>query len=845
MNPQNTNRLLRVLLGLACGMTLTASASNLAVRYCAESSGYETNSTGRVTKVFNLGTLGSTADLVPTNSSPTITVSANAFGSSPAFRFDGNDILESTAAVKAYGDGYLGMGSFVFVVSRSNISGSSADAYNRAPFAHGTSTSRLGWFVGTNGRQAWFYGNYNTEVNKLYLDQQPDLTTFGLYKHLQTDSKYWYEFRRFGATVAVASGKGAVNSSGKFVLGGFCSGLSWRKPWNGDVAEVRYYTGGMTASEYFKVMCELAATYDIALADGETYDFPAGMLNGFMNDPAALGTAMELANEETPLTSATSGKLTVGLIDPVASETKNYLVYIAHDGKADRNRKWIIAGAKGAHASRLRLEFNGEEFASAITPHLLFQSNATERLVETGVDLMRDGDSLIAELPVDWKSGIYRVCSADEAIAETCEIWYRADKGVQLDADEKVVGWKNSGFLGDSYNLVHAKIQNESEAVSTIQYETAATSFNSQPAVRFVDSRHRPTSDNDKLQYLISQGNVSPEFTKAGHTIFAVMEVEDYRYFSTFFGFDINNTSYRFGLQSSPTWGNGRGWCYNCCWTPASYLHVRPSSKDNWQKRYLLTAVSANRTDVDADTMSLAISENGEWAKLLTKYSYMRPDQFTNSRMILGCMIASWGAETCGRIAEFRYYRHAMSVQEMAAIELELSARYGLPVSTAGASNPADIREHDQARAILGNVYQCGAISDTISSWTDGMLTATIGDVALDASVSNTLFVVAHDGKSTSFEEPVGASVAMLRTYLISSQSRDLPVTLKFSVPKKKSCESYLLMRKGWDESKFAKLTHVEGEWKDGVVSFNFPTGITGGVYKLLRSKSAFAIILR
>ena len=835
MNRGNNVLRMIVVLGLTCGLTLTAAASNLAVRYCADASGFVTNSEGKVTKVINLGTLGSDADLFPTASTPGVTIAQDAFGSSSAFRFDGVDILQSAEEVKAYADGQLGLGAFYFVVSRSNVSGAT-DSKNRATFAHGSNATRFGVFVNGTGRASNWYGD-NVSVNSAWYDKNPDLSAIGYYKSTSADANYLHCIRRGGMTVVSAGGRSSKNSSGKFVLGGYCSDSTWRLPWNGDIAEVRYYTGGMTASEYFKVTCELAATYDLSIADGATYDFPAALLNGFKNDPAVLGTATGIATDETPSMSASSGEVTAELLDDVAAVDS--LVYLAHDGNVAPVRKWVVAGSNGARTSRIRLTFDGAEYAEMDGALLYFAQTGADILSKTSIPVERSGSKLIVTLPAGWASGVYCVCTDDDLVAATCEIWFRADKGVTLGGNGNVVGWKNSGFLGSDYDVCHAKILSDPAAVSTIRYEQNSDQFNARPVVRFVDNRIKSKTDAAG-QFLKTAGDVSADFAKDGHTMFAVVEFEDYRYADSFFGFDNQSSgTYRMGFGSNDSWKDGRGWNYYpfiANSSAFSYFHKKPSNAANWQKRFLLTAVTAERSDAGAGKMTVAVNENGVWEYQVQNTSIMQIAQFNQSRLEVGAIVESWGGcDMCGRIAELRFYGRAMTIQEMTQIQMELSARYGLPVETAGATGPADIADHDFDRGVLGNVYRCGALAETVTSWADGALTAAIEPFELKYGASNTLATVSHDGASTAINVPTRGSMAMERTYLISTQKKDMAMTLRFAAPQPVHGETYILMRKGFEETEFTKLKDQEGVWNDGIVTFAYPSGITSGVYRLLR----------
>ena len=143
---------------LALGTALTAAVihgGELAVQYRASAGGYEMGPGEKVTKIVNQGTLGAAGDLFLPNQTPTTTVARNAMGSGAAFRFAGDNEFRSASSVSVYPNGHLGMGGVYFVVSRSNLSGSSG--IDHAPFAHGTDASRHGYFVGSNGFSPYFY----------------------------------------------------------------------------------------------------------------------------------------------------------------------------------------------------------------------------------------------------------------------------------------------------------------------------------------------------------------------------------------------------------------------------------------------------------------------------------------------------------------------------------------------------------------------------------------------------------------------------------------------------------------------------------------------------------------
>lgn len=827
---------------LALGTALTAAVihgGELAVQYRASAGGYEMGPGEKVTKIVNQGTLGAAGDLFLPNQTPTTTVARNAMGSGAAFRFAGDNEFRSASSVSVYPNGHLGMGGVYFVVSRSNLSGSSG--IDHAPFAHGTDASRHGYFVGKNGFSPYFYGqlplNAGGFTNEAY-DTDPDLVAVGYCKSQPSDTTYTITAWRKGRVIGSRSGCGAVNSVGVLALGSFCSDITWDRPWNGDIAEVRLYTGGMTPSEYFKVTCELAATYNLSVSDDTHYAFSAAMLNGFKNDPAAMGVLTGVLNAEAPAAGATSGALTAEALDATGAEDR--LVYVAHDGAEGALRKWVVARSDGAAESRLRLTFSGAAFTAMTDPVLACRTDSgASSWIASDAPVAGDG-TIAFTLEAGWRSGQYRVAERDDLVAADCPIWFRADRGVVTDDAGNVTGWCNSGSLGGAYDVTNALLLEVAGRTSSIQYENAAPSFNGRPAVRFTDGKG--CTGDARKQYLTTPDNVPHPFNADGCTIFAVVEMSDSSASESFFGFD-DDGEHRFGMQTSVTW-TPRYW--SCCYysSGTARVHKRPNDAGSWERRYVLAMSVADLGSFAPGKLSVALSDNGNSQYELAGAVGTNPFAANGCRMTVGTFIGGWGPGIHGRIAEIRYYDRPFTVREIARTELELSARYGLPVATAGATDPALIASHACSLDILGGEYARGKAADPVTGWTDGMLTATIGEVTLGPSASNTISVVAHDGGATAFTQVTASRKAMARTYLVSSQT-EMPVSLRFATGAPAGGETYQLAFKANGGTSFVQLP-LEGEVEGNDVVFTFPSGIAGGVYQLRKFEPCgTAILLR
>ena len=467
-------------------------AADPAIWYRADK-GVTINEQGKVVAWANQGTAGTVADLVNTNAAApgiTFVTSDPTMGGAPVLELNGHDILMTRDSVNL---GTITDGGMWFVMFKSDVV-----KVNLSVFGHGTSnTDRFGVFRTSSGCfRMYFYGE--DYIDGWDIDTNPCLLSCGAFKPA-TDNSFIMRCWRLGEINAAERKTWSKHSAdGKILVGGFNSNITFTNPFEGRIAEVRYYNKPLTAAERFCVECEMAARYAISLTNSVTFSFPADLLHGCASDPVAFGSANKwgkaVAQAET---GAVSGALAVTFAETPSADTN--LVYVAHDGGAGLSRTWCVAGMDNARSTPIVLTFSGEEYTSA-SDIALYRADGL-MWTKLGVAKEVSGETLSFRLPAGWISGRYRAATSDAIVASSAAVWYRADKGVAVDQSGKVSGWTNSGFLGTDFDL----------AVAAEKPMLVADGIGSKPSIRFSGAN----------TYLCTAGEVDTGITSDGgaHTL--------------------------------------------------------------------------------------------------------------------------------------------------------------------------------------------------------------------------------------------------------------------------------------------------------------------------------------
>ncbi len=778
--------------------------------------GVTTNAQGRVTAWANQGTIGSVADLANTNAAaPGATFVADAMGGAPALSFDGHEILVSSSA---HSFGRITEGGAWFVVFKCDKAGRSAN--DMGPFGHGLDGNRFGFFQ--NSSQvfvAYFYGTANQSTTTWTYDNNPCIMSCGTYKYDPNRSDLGIMSWMRGQTNTAFYGWNARNSGGRFVVGVFNPEIVWTVPFEGLIAEARVYMTPLTAAERFKIECEMAARYSIPLASTGEFSISADALGGCTGDPVAIGDAYKWGKVATATTSATSGALTVALAEAPAADV-NSLVYVAHDGASGRARAWCVVGAAGARALPLELTFSGAEYASADVS--LYRKDDLKWVEVSAERTVQDG-AVRFSLPAGWKSGRYRACTADDPIALSAAVWFRADRGVTVNGSGMVTAWANGGFLGSQCDLASTN----ATAGLTPDVAFEENGIGALPSLRFIGS-----------DYLRTEGEVDLGITSTqGGAFFLVCRFDpdpgnqkDMCPFglwspATSAGTSLT-ASQRFGVQAAKTW-SGR---------PVRMLFYGGSDYD-------LDMAFTNDSQIIASgayhvnsARKVSASQNGN-----IKFAGKNIAPYAGVLSVGEFNVTAFNSGYYGQVSELRIYNRPLTSREFAEIELELSVRYGIDVKTAGSLDAAGLAAHQEECKVIGIAANYGvAEANPPVTWSDGTLSFAFNDAPSASDPNSPLAVLGHDGGSTAFAPWRNAYVESLgRTWFVSESNPWRGGVLSFSFEMAANDNKrYFLYRKAAGEADYSVCSDDFVKTGTGV-SFTL-TQLNSGVYRLVR-KPAFS----
>ena len=789
------------------------SATEPVIWYRADM-GFTTNAQGKVTAWANQGAYGSGANLANTNAAApgiTFTASDPTMGGAPALTFDGSDVLKSVSAVSF---GRIEGGTW-FVAFKSDLTGRAAKNYG--PLGHGGSKSRFGIFNNETLRLYFYGADVLVQTDWMY-DDDPTLVSCGAFKHTYGSDDFCMRGWQRGEICGNIANWSARDADGYFAVGIANTELTFPLPFKGRVAEVRCYTNALTAAERFCIECEMSARYAIPLANPGAFSFSSDMLHGCTNAPAAFGSANMWGKAVAQAgTGAVSGALAASFARAPSADTN--LVYVAHDGGSGFERTWCVAGMDNARATPLVLTFSGAEYASADDLVLCRENGGVLSKVIADKSAV-DGGVTFA-LPAGWTSGRYRVATSDAAIAGSVAVWYRADKGITTNASGMVTGWTNSGFLGSDFDLAPP-------SGGTPNVELISNGIASSPALRFKGENY----------YLRTVGEVDTGIASDGGGAFFLVckfdsiQARNQNMFGIWTPASGGNTStQRFGIQAAGSWADLGYPVYPAFFT-GSLSGIKMSKPDTAQ----LMGVGAYSAD---DTCRVLSSQNG-------LYQYMQQAIAPYSGVLsvgeFNLTLNTSGAGCWGDLAEVRLYNRPLTVREFAAVELEISARYGIDVSTCGSYDAVGLADHQDCLGVIGIAVNRGADeADPPLAWSDGTLSFSF-KVAPGASDTNSLVVVAHDGGAASFIPWMREYTASIeRTWFISSGKPELGGVLEFSVDTAlPGGHHFCLFRKTKEDTKFEQCNE-EGVVSGSRVTFALDS-LESGTYRLVRKPIRYGL---
>ncbi len=796
------------------------TASEPVVWYRADM-GVTTNAQGKVTAWINQGSAGSAADLAAnTNTAaPGVTFVVNAMGGAPALDFNGHDILTTDSSVSV---GTISEGGAWFVAFKSAKVGNGAN--NMSVFGHGTGSSdRFGCFQNNSGQVlTYFYGQSGYIQSSWKFNGDPCIISCGTYKHTSGSStmgiRSWFRGQEYSQVNAWSSRSGA----GKLVVGDFNSTLTWDKPFEGLIAEVRIYLTPLTAAARFKIEGEMAARYSIPLASEGEFSIAAADIGGCTNSPIAIGDAYKWGKAATAETSATSGALTVAFADAPAANV-NSLLYAAHDGRTGRMRAWCVVGASGARALPLELTFAGEEFTAADGIDLYRKGDS--RWVKVSAEKTVQNGTVRFSLPAGWENGRYRACTPDDFVAEAVAVWYRADRGVTLNGSGMVTGWTNGGFLGSDFDLSSA---NESTG-ETPDLVVVENGIGAKPTLRFANSDYLRTSDEVDLGISSASGGAyflvcrfDPDHADATMCPFGIWSHDS-----------SQTASQRFGLQSATTWTPNRpvrGYFYAAN-AGSSIDMVRTNAAQ-------ILAVAAYPAYNSARTV--ASSQSGDMKRASSPIS---PYVGVLSIGEFNVTMNRYGFY--GEVAELRIYNHPLTAREFADVELELSVRYGIDVATAGSYDAAALAAHQEDYGLIGiSSYRGTPEANPPVAWSDGTLSFTFKTAPSASDANSPIAVLGHDGGAVSFAPWRSTRTQSLgRTWFVSSSNPARGGVFDFSVAMAgQENRRYQLYLKASGAEAFEPCTNECVKTAAGV-TFTM-TRLEPGTYRLVRKPPVGCMVI-
>lgn len=712
-------KLLALILTTGVSLALRAEtprwADKLSVWFRADRGVTVDESTGAVTGWANGGTLGSALDLSRPQMPASTGVSMTTLGGAPALHFDGTDYLISAGASNL---GLTSAGGAWFVVFKP-ADNSTRPSSNMSLFGLAGSSGRFGAFTtGLSDIQTYVF---NTACYvKGVMSESPQILSCSAYKDA-SDAGWLAAFSNGVDTKAANSNTpvtwSATPWSGNLSVGYFNASGSyptWVKCFFGDIAEVRVYSGPLTAAERASVEVELAARYSIPLSSFG--GIPAALSSGLGQDIAVAGFQPARGRAADVAGTAVSGGATFAF-NAAPSETVDSLVCLSHGGAPVDSREWLLAGTEAARACTATLTVAPDAVPDAVSPRLYVRQTSDGCWTMLDAEPVRETDgSLAFALTAGWQSGRYRLMDAS---LEKLAVWYRADVGVTSDGDGNVSRWANCGNLGSALDLVPS----EANAGDIVRTEAG---FGGKPVLTF-----------GGLGYLesVATSSLCADASAGGAWFLVYDPVHDasQRVNMTLLGMPHPNSQ----LQSSQRSGafivnvNGLGTAVK------PYFFAADAANQSINDAPQILADSAWRK---GDDYCSRASLNGVWGAVCSKAFAAWSGQFYVGKTF----DVDWTANFKGRIAEVRFYNRPLTATESMEVLLDLSDRYGITVAIFGGIDNALSAGHAVDRKVFGAVADQGVSAPESASATSGGLTVSFVD-GLPGS-GNTLTSLGHDG---------------------------------------------------------------------------------------------------
>lgn len=778
-------------------------SENLAVWFRADR-GLETNETGGVTAWRNQGTLGSALDVAPATAEMSGHVAYHADWSNgqPALAFDGSGYLTSAQTSN------LGMteGGAWFVVYQPKTA---PNALNEAVFGLDESGARFGafWLTynTTRALRGYFFDSDNVgcDVSPVAAPQVLNETAWGT----GADRR---RYTMAGETASPwNSSSTTAPQTAKLNIGNMIS--SWMGSFNGDIAEVRVYNRPMTGTDRVRIQLELCARYGIAWKWYNQAD--AGIDQtalGWCANAAIFGSGPNWAVAEPSYPKVSTGGLEL-TVDKDLPDSGECHAYLTHNGAEGAARVWYMSGAQAIRSFPITLSFDNT--ATGYGDAVLYWKSAVDGVWSPVANCTRTitRERCAFSVP-NWANGYYRV-------ADTLVAHFVADKGVECNGSGYVTAWRNQGSLGAALDVFPTNTDENTHITLD------PTAKNGQPGL---------VLDNG---FLRTAAATTMDATAEGDTWFAVY---DYRN-------DVLNATTRanMGILGHPHPSDGSRRCGAFFGTGTAGVNTYHYSFAEFGQVAQINArwqiISSTRWSSNDKTKNyMRAFTDGKKSSARTEWGATTP---WSSPFFIGHIGIDWAKPLMGGVAEVRYYNRPMSGAARGLVEVELAAKYGISVLTAGLNGVPDANCLADAD-MIGAAQQAGS-SDAGAS---GMKTACdSGELTLSFDVAptwseDTLTFVAHDAGTFAPEAARPPSDA--RSWFVSTETATHAFTLRFAAPVTVG-NTYRLMYRATATAAWRTLDTVTATEADGVSFARAAGTLAKGYYTLAGAPGGMTIILR
>lgn len=670
-------------LGVLPMMTLCAWSDGLPVKptvWYRPGTGVVTDSSGAVIKWINEGTLGSSADVLQSNSSKftgRVSMTAETFAgtemSIPTFTGDAYLVtldatnLGRTADVKP--TIYL-----VYKPDNRNVDGNwtLADA---GAFGAEDNNCRLGAFFPKtyNGQRIRSY----LGGNDMYVETKLNSGVWQVLEVSAPDNDMTVAAVLNGADPVSRNGSGYSTGGSRFKIGHFRED-AWGSPFLGEIAEIRIYVDRLTYADRVVIREELAAKYGTEKPSIPFFDDARSA--DYRNDVYTIGHD---ENGQCGEAGESSGGLSLQLAN--WNWEKNE-IWVGHNGsdlgwmpslstdiQQTLARVWYF-GMRCEYRSNMKMTFRLDALDEEASYVLMYREQSEDDWIVLPYPVQVGGGCATAFCPsgavgngyytlgkcADGFVGMPRLCSG---VQEGLTGWYRADAGTVI-ADDRVISWRNLGGVGSEADMVLADDEQRPEyktgtfVRAGTDLSEASVGFGGKPIFETARQTHWNMRSCDNSWFVVY--SISPTATG-----------------------DNRKNLGLFGNKTVPASGVNEVARYGAFVTGSPYnLRAHALARNNTADFINIEGatdpgakglVASRRWGTTVDSQL-----NGKSVKQLSS-SDLPKSPLTDTYRIGGMLSTLNGFR--GDIAEVRVYNRTINDAERVIIENHLAARYGLTLA--------------------------------------------------------------------------------------------------------------------------------------------------------------------